>query len=438
MKNLTQAALSIPPVNFDDPMIHAAAAAGAAEVQAELGQAVAPAADTMELCARAALAVAKDRIGGDAAAAIRDGAILQPFGGCDPRWAECITEFVAHYTITQHTQVPYKRWQNLSDFVLPDPTVATAPVVLPSQCVIGVIGDWGTNEQRSQALLVKLAQSQIDLLIHLGDIYYSCNATEACAFHDNVVKAFDGKNMPRVFTLCGNHDMYSGGAPYYALINQFGQPASFFCVRNASWQILAADTGYNDFDPSDVDTGETWIQNNDDPDDPYSELDWHIDKLKTAGPARRTILLSHHQPFTLNSPIGVTNSVNHKLLDPFQPYFGEVALWLWGHEHNQTIFAPFMGLEKGRCVGASAIPVPDSESLYTISPAFQAADATLNQPVPTLLSDDPSIRLAVDPGNDLYNLGYALVKLNGANASVEYYQYNSSQNESTLNLQEDL
>lgn len=434
MMSLTQVGLSAPPVNLDDPMVRAAASAGDAEVKAMLGHAPPAAVNAMEKCARAAMAVAKDRVAGKADAAIVDGAILKPFGGCDPRWAECITEFVAHYKVAQHTDVPYKRWRSLSDFVLPDPSVVTAPEVLAAQCTIGVIGDWGTNEPRSQALLLKLAENNIDLLIHLGDIYYSCTAIEASAFHDNIVKAFAGRKMPRVFTLCGNHDMYSGGAPYYALLGQFGQPASFFCLRNAHWQILAMDTGYNDFDPNNVDSGETWVQNNDDPHDPYSELDWHIDKLKNVGADRRTILLSHHQPFRLNNPIGGSHAVNHRLIDPFMPYFDQVAIWLWGHEHNQTIFRPFLGLQKGRCVGASAIPIAATDDVYGMSGKFKNADGTPNQPVP----DWFNLQLAVDPTNALYNLGYAVVKLDGNAASAEYYQYDSSQNRSTLMLTEAL
>jgi hypothetical protein len=80
----------------------------------------------------------------------------------------------------------------------------------------------------------------------------------------------------RLFTLCGDHDMYGGGVPYYALLDRLGQPASFFCLRNPHWQLLAMDTGYNDFDPFRVDATATWVQDGTDEqgrstDDNYSE-----------------------------------------------------------------------------------------------------------------------------------------------------------------------
>ena len=88
--------------------------------------------------------------------------------------------------------------------------------------------------------------------------------------------------------------MYSGGAGYYKLVDQLGQRASYFCLRNANWQFVAMDTGFTNsairlnFDP-------------DDPDDPHgldkAEADWVCDKVTNAG-GRNTILLSHHQPFS--------------------------------------------------------------------------------------------------------------------------------------------
>ena len=82
-------------------------------------------------------------------------------------------------------------------------------------------------------------------------------------------------NIP-VYTLSGNHDMYSGGAPYYWLLTQlnataalqpYRQKASYFCLRSANWQILAMDTGLHDCDPLNVDTNLTFL-------DPQ-EAAWH-------------------------------------------------------------------------------------------------------------------------------------------------------------------
>jgi 3',5'-cyclic AMP phosphodiesterase CpdA len=418
MGKVTHGDLKIPLISFAHPMLQAATDASDAHVKTMTNKAAEPAKSPVEECARAALAAALARLHGNHAAVIRNQAVLAHFGTCDPKWVECITEFVAHYAFTKHSEVPYRRWRKLDDFV----------EELTNQCKIGIIGDWGTNEERAHKALRKLAQRDLDLLIHLGDIYYSCSATEANAFYESMIRGFTGKKMPRVLTLCGNHDMYSGGAPYYALLSRLGQPASFFCLRNAKWQILAADTGYNDFDPTRVDTGETWIQHHDEG-DPYSELDWHIDKFQKAG-GRKTIFMSHHQPFTRNAPIGPGDVINHKLLDPLKPYLDQISLWLWGHEHNQSIFASFAGVQRGRCIGASAIPVPGAESLYDVPQKLQ------NQDVPQLANDTEDIKLQVDPELGLYNLGYAVVSLNGATGQADYFQYNSSQDTEAVMFQE--
>src|SRR5258708_3552213 len=175
------------PVKLDDPLIAAAAAIGkvaferqADENAAPLTQAavaidVSAAAVGVKQCAAAAFDLAKARIDGDTAAAALAGAQLEKFGHCDPRWGECIAEFVAHYTLTRHADVPYRRWKSPDDFVINS---------LPAECQIGIIGDWGTGDASAVALLREVARLKPDLLIHLGDIYYSCTASEAERFYE--------------------------------------------------------------------------------------------------------------------------------------------------------------------------------------------------------------------------------------------------------------
>ena len=176
-------------------------------------------------------------------------------------------------------------------------------------------------------------------------------------------------NIP-VYTLSGNHDMYSGGAPYYRLLTQlnatpaldaYRQQASYFCLTNGSWQILAMDTGLHDNDPATMKTNVTYLE--------PEEAAWHADKLRNAG-GRRTVVLSHHQLFTaFGDGVGQITSgkplaYNPKLYAVFQPFIEDIALWLWGHEHNFEVFNSYLGLNKGRCIGASAIPVLEEEDPY--------------------------------------------------------------------------
>jgi predicted phosphodiesterase len=296
---------------------------------------------------------------------------------------------------------------------------------LPETCTIAIIGDWGTSDTRAQKLLEHIATANPDIVIHLGDIYYACTSSEANSFYENSTKAF-GDKQPRIFTLCGNHDMYSGAAPYYALLDRIKQPASFFCLRNRYWQILAGDTGYNDFNPLTKGADATWIRDFDEGDS-YSELAWHKDKLVNAG-SRKTILLTHHQLFTRNSsiayrdPVPAKKPVNDYLLKQFGDFLPEIKLWLWGHEHNQVIYQPFMGLERGRCVGASAIPVPITICLTKVSD-----DLTYLPPdqVPALI-DPGNTALKGEASSDLRQLGYALLCFSGETLTARYFQFDTS------------
>jgi hypothetical protein len=237
-------------------------------------------------------------------------------------------------------------------------------------------------------------------------------------------------NIP-VYTLAGNHDMYSGGAPYYWLLTQlngtpplkpYRQQASYFCLRNAYWQILAMDTGLHDCDPDTVNSNVTYLE--------QSEMDWHADKLKNSD-GRRTVVLSHHQLFTafgdgVGQPDGgQALAYNPKLYSAFSPYLGGIALWLWGHEHNFEVFDSYIGLNKGRCTGASAIPVLQTDGPYglIVNPDLQDQKA-----LPALDSDAPQLSMNND---NVYFHSYAMMTLRAPGvmelpSRIDYYEVDSS------------
>lgn len=395
------------PLQFHDALVSAGAYAAHAFEEGINGRTPALPPSGIESCAKAALnlAIAKFQHDDEAVAATQQQ--LARYGTCDPRWAECITEFVSHYALTKHGNVPYRRWQRPDDFVITDQ--------LPAKCRIGILGDWGTGDLRAQAVLEQLATHQIDIFIHLGDIYYSCTTSEANLFYDSVRNVFDRNSKVKIYTLCGNHDMYSGGAPYYALLDRLQQPASFFCLRNEAWQIIAGDTGYNDFDPFTHGGIGSWLQDLDDRTSPYSELLWHLDKFRTAN-GRRTMFLTHHQPFSRNAAIDGSHATNRRLLTQLGPVLDQIDLWLWGHEHNQVIYTPAQyGVRRGRCVGASAIPVPGSIDLYT-------SDPNITEPTPEI----QTCPLTLDSQRSIYNLGFAVIELNGRQATERYFEYDTS------------
>jgi hypothetical protein len=341
------------------------------------------------------------------------------FGTCDPLWTIALAIYLAWKASLD--PVPYVRYANMNDFV----------IALPDKpdLVIGLIADWGTGLDDAKWLLSEVMKKNPDVLIHLGDIYYAGTADEDRSnFLEGIQAA--APNIP-VYTLSGNHDMYSGGDPYYWLLGQlnatpalqpYQQKASYFCLRSANWQILGMDTGLNDCDPFTVASNITYL-------DP-KEAAWHVDKLNNAG-GRKTILLSHHQLFTAfgggvgQGASGKALAFNPKLYSVFGPYLNNIALWLWGHEHNFEFFSPYLGLQKGRCIGASAIPCLQAQNPYGL---IQDPDLQGQNALPTLAPG--MLELSVN-SDGAYFHNYAILKLRGPQSQfrdsiIEYYELDSS------------
>ena len=176
------------------------------------------------------------------------------------------------------------------------------------------------------------------------------------------------------------------------MIGDLGQPASYFCLRNDDWQFVALDTGLHDNQA--LDCKPTFLEE--------TEVTWLKDKIATAN-GRQTVLLSHHQLFTANEDIG-GQSLNGRLQAQVAPILDKVALWLWGHEHNQVIYKKWQGV-LGRCIGHGAYPVGITE---IARPKFP---------------DVPIEPLGVlKRGNSFYSHGYAIMDIDGASARLAYYQ----------------
>ena len=341
------------------------------------------------------------------------------YGTCDPLWTIALAVYLAWKASLG--PVPYVRYSSLNDFVIPLPD--------KPDLVIGVIADWGTGLDDAKWLLSEVMKKTPDVLIHVGDVYY---AGTADAFRNNFLDLINAAapNIP-VYTLSGNHDMYAGGDPFYWVLTQlnatpalkpYQQEASYFCLRSANWQILAMDTGLHDCDPCTVTTNVTFL-------DP-KEADWHVDKLSNAG-GRQTILLSHHQPFTAfgdgigQGPSGKPLAYNPKLYSVFGSFLSNIALWLWGHEHNFEFFNAYLGLKKGRCVGASAIPCFEAQKPYGL---IQDPDLQGQSALPTLAPG--MMELSVN-SHGWYFHNYAILTLRSPksqinDSKIEYYELDSS------------
>lgn len=351
-------------------------------------------------CARLGLDLLRAELGGDARARARMEDALAG-SRCDPRWAGTLVSYLGYFgSDGRRRRIPYVRPE----------TAGPGVIEIAPDARVALLSDWGTGRRTAAAVLQDLARRQPDIVVHLGDIYYAGTAAEC---EDNFRRPMDAaldraRRHAPVYTLSGNHDMYSGGEGYYGLIGRLNdgpwrQRASFFCLRSSDrqWQFVAMDTGLHAYDPF-----EQHPLTSLEP----AEEDWAAARI--AEFPGRTILLSHHPLFSAAARIGPggPDPWNPHLLASFQRFAaaGRIAAWFWGHEHTMALYAPFAGLERGRCIGCGAIPMFVADRPYAPLPGLRSAPGLLG------------VRLGDD--GVTHDHGYAVVSLtSGGLARAEYF-----------------
>jgi hypothetical protein len=311
-------------------------------------------------------------------------ALTEKFGGCDPNFSKAAAKYAEF--LLKSGVTPYRRWRNLSDFVIEGK--------LPTDAIIGLVADWATGQPEAIEVLSQVKRQNPNIVVHLGDTYYAGTARE---MENYFYKPWMQILQPDTsgitsFITPGNHDLYSGGQPFYDVIDKFGQPASYFCLRNQHWQLIGIDTALNDR----LGGPPTSLEE--------TEVEWLRDKINNAG-GRRTLLLSHHQLFSANERFG-DKSFNENLYRQLEPLLPKVDLWLWGHEHDLVIFGDHLKLRRGRCIGGSAFPV----GKYEMPAVPKNPDVPINKQV------------MLSKGAVFYQHCYALIRLNGPGATVGYYE----------------
>src|SRR5580658_232160 len=335
----------------------------------------------------------------------------EKFGNCDPKWGETIKNYVKNRVAAQN--IPYRPYNDIGQYVISDR--------LPGKGLIALLADWGTGEDAAKRLLRQVAARKPDVVIHLGDVYYSGTEHEFQNYFYAVwqqtfglpklkwnTKPAGPPSKPATFTLAGNHDMYAGGAPYYTTIDMLGQPASYFCLRSSDWQFIALDTGLHDSNPTK--SSATFLED--------TEVAWLKDKIATAN-GRKTVLLSHHQLFTAFNEEQIAGSpVNQKLLGQVKDILPEIDVWFWGHEHNLVIFERYLNV-LARCIGHAAFPVPTNQP------------STRNG-VPVTMALTP------DPSASFFPHGYVMMQIDGKFANAEYIQCDPATGKETVLFTENL
>lgn len=335
--------------------------------------------------------------------------------------------------------------------------------------VIGLLADWGCGNDGARRVIEELKKQQPDILLHLGDTYYSGTKAEQMELFLGLAREHLGRDVP-ILNIPGNHDYYSDGSGFMHLIDELAktqapkQEASFVALRGDAWQIIMLDTGILDsFQLNELSgalpLGNRWKKMNKAtlaflPDD---QLEWALKQIEI-GKAKglKTMVMTHHQLFTRAGTMGVANSgtrelafsfdvragvyqtsqweksssdlpgqlppdvqpaANTRLLDQFPAQvLGDVSAWFWGHEHASSIFAPYAGLQKGRLLGNACILVPKPP----LHDSYQANNATDGRPWgghPKVMENSK-----VGTGHNFLNLGFATITLSGSRAHAKYFE----------------
>ena len=231
---------------------------------------------------------------------------------------------------------------------------------------VALAGDWASGTDEAASVANHIAAFEPHYTIHLGDVYYVGGRNETGENFlgiDNPHNHYKPCRWPTgslgSFALNGNHEMYALGTAYFdemlpslGLIKggqPEGQHASYFCLENEHWRIIALDTGYRSigipvleyFWPPDCGM-------------PAGLLQW----LRKIAPRdqRGTIVLSHHSYFSRYDISYPRQAVQLK------EFFAEhPVLWFWGHEHRLMIYKEYRfggGISAlGRCIGHGGMPI---------------------------------------------------------------------------------
>ncbi len=300
---------------------------------------------------------------------------------------------------------------------------------------ISLAGDWGTGTDEAQKVANAIAKAEPDFTIHLGDVYYVGDSNEVREnFLGEQTSPYQPVKWPMgakgSFALNGNHEMYAEGSGYWRMVlprmglkergNDWGtgQWASFFCLENKHWRIIALDTAYNstNFDWSKVPVIKrlkwlrkgTWFKPK--CNIPQPLLDWLQSSVNPEADKRGLILLSHHGPHSCfeawyQIPAQQLAKIIHRPI-----------LWFWGHEHKLTVYDKFsvnQGVETyGRCIGHGGMPVERGKAPDIHDCRWLAYD---NRRYP---SDEENINVGFN--------GFANLSFDGPALHVAYYDLNQS------------
>jgi Calcineurin-like phosphoesterase len=217
------------------------------------------------------------------------------------------------------------------------PLLSYEVATLPNKAKIAILGDWGTGLYGARPCAETIAEEGgYHALLHLGDVYYSGSPSELRNNFLDIWAPMRAGSPDAVSRACNsNHEMFSGGGPFFGLtLPAFGQASTAFVLDNDYWMFVGMDTAYDDHDLDD------------------DQVRW-LSGVLAGLDERRLVLLSHHQPFSLLDKQGP--KLTRRLADLLEQR--RISAWYWGHEHLLALYDPHPQWElSGRCVGHGGFP----------------------------------------------------------------------------------
>ena len=217
--------------------------------------------------------------------------------------------------------------------------ISVTAETLPDVAHVALAADWGTGlygaPKIAESIRALSRQKPFDVLMHLGDVYYSGTKDEV---RDRFLAFWPTEAAKVNRALNSNHEMYSGGFGYFELtLPTFKQDSSYFAMRNAHWLLIGLDTAYVDHDMDNEQVA--W-------------LNLVLDKLREN---RKVVFFSHQQPYSVLADQGpkLQRALMHRLEEK------KITAWYWGHEHECIIYDRHPKWELlGRCLGNGGVPEP--------------------------------------------------------------------------------
>ena len=212
-------------------------------------------------------------------------------------------------------------WRKISPEPWRTPSDAPDPIGNGKKLRVAMMADWGTGLYGAPvcARSIERDPKPVDLLLHLGDVYYSGTQGEVRSRFLDLWP----KRSGAISRACNaNHEMYTGGEGYFrVLLPAFQQKASYFALQNDHWVLAGLDSAYTDHDLA------------------GDQAAW-LEKIVDNAGDRKVVVFSHHQPYSL------FDSQGPKLVEKLGGLLGRRRLfaWYWGHEHRCVIVRPASGL----------------------------------------------------------------------------------------------